>query len=155
MKNKTKRKTIKHKKTRKQQRIKKSQNGGNCGCNNNNPLFGTVKGGTSMLNPYTIPSNAIPLNTFNQDPTSMTISSRINGGKSRKYKRTQTPFFPRKKHFRGGDALLGSSYNSISSFGTTSGIPFSSNTLFGVSNQTSSVGIADIPFFGKHNLPLV
>jgi len=136
----------KHKGTRKQK-----QRGGNCGCSNTHPLFGTIKGG----NLYTLPSNAIPLNTFNNDPTTLTTSSRINGGKSRKYKKyqkKQTPFFPR---IRGGDALLGSSYNPISSFGTTSGIPFSSNTLFGISNQASANGIADIPFFGKHNLPLV
>lgn len=105
-------KTHTHKRT-----LKQKQRGGNCGCNNTNPL--------------------------------------LKGGKSRKYKKyqkKQTPFYPR---IRGGDALLGSSYNPISSFGTTSGIPFSSNTLFGNSNQASANGIADIPFFGKHNLPLV
>ena len=132
MKKTSKRKINKHKKTRKQKQ----------------------RGGNSMLNPYTLPSNTIPLNTFNNDPVSMTISSRINiGGKSKKYKRKQTPFYPRKT--TGGDALLGSSYNTISSFGTTSGIPFSSNTLFGHSNEAPANGIADIPFFGKHNLPLV
>ncbi len=164
----------KHKNT-----LKQKQRGGNCGCSNTHPLFGTIKGGNfytsgGMGNKdskkkrhviydapvgggifNTLPSNAIPLNTFNNDPTTLTISSRINGGKSRKYKKyqkKQTPFYPK---IRGGDALLGSSYNPISSFGTTSGIPFSSNTLFGISNQASANGIADIPFFGKHNLPLV
>lgn len=107
-------KTHTHKRT-----LKQKQRGGNCGCNNTNPLFGTIKGGKSR--------------------------------KYKKYQKKQTPFI------RGGDALLGSSYNPISSFGTTSGIPFSSNTLFGNSNQASASanGIADIPFFGKHNLPLV
>ena len=140
-------KSHKHKKTRKQRiGIKK---GGNCGCNNN-PL---IKGGNNMLNPHTLPSNTIPLNTFNNDPISLATSSRINGGK--KYQKKQTPFYPRRKLQSGGDALLGSAYNPISSFGTTSGIHFSSNTLFGNSNQAPANGIADIPFFGKHNLPLV
>ena len=148
----------KHKRTRKQQNSKK---GGNCGCNDN-PL---IKGGTSLLNPHTLPSNTIPLNTFNNDPISLATSSRINGGnqryeihksrKSKKYQKKQTPFYPRRKLQSGGDALLGSAYNPISSFGTTSGIHFSSNTLFGNSNQAPANGIADIPFFGKHNLPLV
>ena len=106
--------------TRKTHKRTRKQRGGNCGCNNTNPLFGTIKGGKSR--------------------------------KYKKYQKKQTPFYPR---VRGGDALLGSSYNPISSFGTTSGIPFSSNTLFGNSNHASADGIADIPFFGKHNLPLV
>jgi hypothetical protein len=150
-------KTLKKKNHNKRKRTRKQRigiKGGNCGCNNN-PLI--IKGGNGMLNPHTLPSNTIPLNTFNNDPISLATSTRINGGnrKSKKYQKKQTPFYPRRKLQDGGDALLGSAYNPISSFGTTSGIHFSSNTLFGNTNQAPANGIADIPFFGKHNLPLV
>ena len=142
---------FKYKKTQK----RRKQRGGNCGCNSN-PLFGSVpviRGGGMGLNPYTLPPNTIPMNTYNNDPISMTTTERISGGKSRKYQRKQTPYYRRQK-MQGGDPLLGSAYNPVSSFGTTSGIPFSSNTLLGISNQVPANG-ADLSFFGKHNPPLV
>jgi hypothetical protein len=131
-------------KRRERTQKRRKQRGGNCGCDGGVPI---IHGG-------------IPLNTFNNDPTKLMTSERISmpitrGGRSRKYQGKQTPYYPRKKKYiRGGDPLLGSAYNPISAFGTTSGIPFSSNTLFGISNQAPA-GVADIPFFGKHNPPLV
>jgi hypothetical protein len=116
---------MKKRKTCHKTQKRRKHRGGNCGCNNTNSLLG------------------VPV---------------IHGGKSRKsrkYQRTQTPYYPRKKKYmRGHNPLLGSSYNTVSSFGTTSGIPFSSNTLFGITNHPPSNG-ADISFFGKHNTPLV
>ena len=143
-----KRKTLKRKTLKRKITNKRRIYIGGCGCNNTNPLFGKINGGN--INPYIMPSSAIPLNTFKNDPIER-ISHK--GGKSRKYLRKQTPFH--KKGIHGGDSLLGSTFNSVSSFGTTSGIPFSSNTLFGISNQSQVNGVADIPFFGKHNPPLV
>jgi hypothetical protein len=96
---------------------RRNQRGGDCGCNNSNPLFGRLP--------------LIHGGEMNE------LNNSIGG----KYKRKQTPYYPRKKNIRGG--------NPISSFGTTSGIPFSSNTLFGISNSTN------LSMFGKHNLPLV
>ena len=153
-----KRKTQKKKALKRKITNKRRRNiGGGCGCNNTNPLFGKINGGN--VNPYIMPSNSIPLNTYKNDPISMTATARSSqtGGKSRKYLRKQTPFYKkgRKQSIRGGDALSGSTFNPVSSFGTTSGIPFSSNTLFGISNQSQVNGIADIPFFGSHNPPLV
>lgn len=148
MKKKTKRRSCI--KRSKQTQKRRKQRGGNCGCG-----VVPIHGGNT-LNPYILPLNAIPLNTFNNDPTTLMSSERITrGGRSRKYQRKQTPYYPRKKYIRGGDPLLGSAYNPISAFGTTSGIPFSSNTLFGISNQAPANGMADIPFFGNHNPPLV